>query len=556
MADSDEAPTGGTAPVAPIDFRSALHPFEGSRLILALSASFVVLGGGVALAVVTIRPFDPALLIVYALVGIITIISIWVALQVQRARLLGNSIRVGPDSLPDVHTALATVRQQLAYDRRVDVYVAAEVKDKATWLSFLGHRVILLEGDFVAGLLSSEGQAGLRFITGSFIGALKARHARLLPILILLQIFDSVKFLALFVNPYLRATRHSGDQLGYLCSGDLKVAISAAGRLLVGKDVEPDLGVRGVLDQVTSVQTRFWPRLAQVLTQTPHLVNRYLNILAFSARVVPQDFHAFTQNLSEDTRQRLDLLLATNPHAKQQSPWRSQLPQVDGSNLPQAPPEGPARSTDRWLLLATATALVIAIATAVFVLLRPTDVPAAKLALSTSKAKIGDTYSAIASGFSPGENVQFSWTGRTNGVMGVFPTDSDGSASNQVWERDPPGNYTIAVTGLTSRRTTSAELQVVANTGAAQLALSTSQVKIGDTYFATASGFSPGENVQFSWTGPTNGVMGVFRTDSNGGATPDGIVEEDPPGHYTITVTGLTSGRTTLADLQVIQPGN
>jgi hypothetical protein len=33
-------------------------------------------------------------------------------------------------------------------------------------------------------------------------------------------------------------------------------------------------------------------------------------------------------------------------------------------------------------------------------------------------------------------------------------------------------------------------------------------------------------------------------------------VEEDPPGHYTITVTGLTSGRTTLADLQVIQPGN
>jgi hypothetical protein len=140
--------------------------------------------------------------------------------------------------------------------------------------------------------------------------------------------------------------------------------------------------------------------------------------------------------------------------------------------------------------------------------------------------------------------------------MGVFPTNSDGSASNQVWERDPPGNYTIAATGLTSRRTTSAELQVVAGTGAAQLMLSTSQVKIGDTYFATASGFSPGESVQFSWTGPTNGVMGVFRTDSDGGATPGGIVEEDPPGNYIITVTGLTSGRASSADLQVMQPGN
>jgi hypothetical protein len=200
MADSDDAPSGSTAPVAPIDFRPALHPFEGSRLILALSASLVVLPGGAALTIATVGLLGPVLLIVS------TIGTIWVALQLHRARLLGNAIRVGPDSLPDVHTALATVRQQLAYDRRVDVYVAAEVKDKASWFSFLGHRVILLEGDFVAGLLSSEGQAGLRFITGSFIGALKARHARLLPILILLQIFDSVKFLALFVNPYLRAT--------------------------------------------------------------------------------------------------------------------------------------------------------------------------------------------------------------------------------------------------------------------------------------------------------------------------------------------------------------
>lgn len=49
------------------------------------------------------------------------------------------------------------------------------------------------------------------------------------------------------------------------------MAISAAGRLLVGKDVAPDLGVRGVLDQVASTQTKILPRLAQVVAQTPHL---------------------------------------------------------------------------------------------------------------------------------------------------------------------------------------------------------------------------------------------------------------------------------------------
>lgn len=46
--------------------------------------------------------------------------------------------------------------------------------------------------------------------------------------------------------------------------------------------------------------------------------------------------------------------------------------------------------------------------------------------------------------------------------MGVFPADSNGSESHgPIFERDPIGNYTITVTGLTSRRTASAKLQVV-----------------------------------------------------------------------------------------------
>ena len=88
------------------------------------------------------------------------------------------------------------------------------------------------------------------------------------------------------------------------------------------------------------------------------------------------------------------------------------------------------------------------------------------------------------------------------------------------------------------------------------LMLSTSQVKIGNSYSATASGFSPGEGVRFYWTGPTNGVMDVFRADLNGNTTHGGIVERDPPGHYAIVVTGLTSGRTASARLQVLPPGN
>jgi hypothetical protein len=113
----------------------------------------------------------------------------------------------------------------------------------------------------------------------------------------------------------------------------------------------------------------------------------------------------------------------------------------------------------RWLLLTTVTALIIAVTATAFVLRKQ---PSTRLVLSTSQVKIGSTYSATASGFSPREGVRFSWTGPTNGVMDVFPADSSGSVTHRgILEKDPPGHYTIIVTGLASRRTASAALQVL-----------------------------------------------------------------------------------------------
>ena len=149
-------------------------------------------------------------------------------------------------------------------------------------------------------------------------------------------------------------------------------------------------------------------------------------------------------------------------------------------------------------------------------------------------------------------------TGRHGCVLGVLPTRPKASASNKVFGSEPPGNYISTVKGLTSGRTASAGLQVVTGAGtgtgpdAARLMLSKPQVAINDTYFATAWGFSSGEEVRFSWTGPTNGVMGVFSTDSAGSKSHGPVLEADPPGTYIITVTGLTSGRRATAELKVL----
>jgi hypothetical protein len=247
----------------------------------------------------------------------------------------------------------------------------------------------------------------------------------------------------------------------------------------------------------------------------------------------------------------------THPSRPAQGNWRGPPPGTPPGNLP-TPTRQPTRKHYGW---AIALLMVVAIATTAFVLLKPSNAGTgtAQLVLSTSQIKIGDNYRAEASGFLPEEDVRVSWTGPTNDEMDVFPTDSGGrTSSGRIYERDPPGNYIIIATGLTSGRTASAELQVVTGTGTTQLVLSKPQIKIGDTYYATIWGFSPGESVLVSRTGPKNGAIGVFSTDSDG-TTPRGLAfpENDlPVGNYTITVTGLTSGRTAWAEQQVIQSGN
>jgi actin-like ATPase involved in cell morphogenesis len=88
--------------------------------------------------------------------------------------------------------------------------------------------------------------------------------------------------------------------------------------------------------------------------------------------------------------------------------------------------------------------------------------------------------------------------------------------------------------------------------GTAQLSLTSSQVKIGSRYLATATGFAPNEKVKLSWTGPTNGVMDDLPADATGKKVQGPILERDPPGNYVILATGLTSGRSATARLQVL----
>lgn len=321
VAAGPAAPPVSAAPMRSLDIRALQHPAEDSRLLLALSASAVVFGFA-AMAVYAIVGW--AVLVEYAAYIAAFGVVVWVSLQIYRSRLLGGAVRVTETTLPELQSVFDEVRARLNYRKPVDVYVMDKVDGGSSMTSYLGTRLIRIEGGLAADLLGDDHHAELRFMIGRHIGQLKARHQRLLPIMLAISLVDSLKFLQLFLAPYYRATAKSGDQIAAACSGDIQATAGMMNRLLVGKELGPRLVVKGVLDQAAIVKRRWLPRLAQLFQSEPHATNRYLNLLAFFARVAPEEIGRWRASLDEDTASRLTA--AINASAHKRAPRRRMSP--------------------------------------------------------------------------------------------------------------------------------------------------------------------------------------------------------------------------------------
>jgi hypothetical protein len=299
-------PRPSAVPPQPLDIRALLHPAEHSRLMVALSASAIVFGVA-AMAVYYFSGWQK----LAGIAGSVTLVSflIWLGLQVYRSRLLGGAVRVSETTLPELQMVFDQVRARLDYRKQVDVYVKDKVDGGSLMTSYLGTRLIEIEGGLVADLLDQEHQAELIYLIGRHIGQLKARHQRLTLIFLAISVIDSVKLLQPFLAPYLRATAKSGDQIGAACCGDIQATAATMNRLLVGKELGPQLVIKGLLDQAAMVRRRWLPRLAQLFMSLPHATNRYLNLLAFFARVAPKEINAWRATLDLDTARRLSAVL-------------------------------------------------------------------------------------------------------------------------------------------------------------------------------------------------------------------------------------------------------
>ncbi|MCB8907507.1 MULTISPECIES: hypothetical protein [unclassified Streptomyces] len=291
------------------DLRSEVvtHPYERSRLTLAMCCMAITVPLMVAIMVI----FPLFILLILLFVG-----SYWFHLRLEKARLLGRAIKVTPESFPVLHAEFAGLQRKLDYHRTVDVYVVDDVKGKVAMTNLLGTRVLLIEGSIAADL-QEQGPKPLRFVLGSFIGALKARHARLAAAVIILDYMKWTRFINPWIQPYYRAAEYTCDQIGYLCSGSLDASLGVISRFTVGKEMAPEMSPSGVLAQADRVGRDLLPRFSQMSQDSPHLVNRYVNLVAFAARVRRADFERFRAGLNAHDQSLLGDLLIQSPHPRQ-----------------------------------------------------------------------------------------------------------------------------------------------------------------------------------------------------------------------------------------------
>jgi hypothetical protein len=298
----------------PLDVNALRHPAEYSRLVLAAATAVVAPGVMVMFIVIVLATGPLELLGLAALLLAVAVATLWLFLVTGRAHLLGNSLLVSHESLPELQGVVDTVRDHVGYSRRVDVYVSEAAEKPVMLATFMGTRILILKSTTVSDLQTEANLPQLKFLLGSEFGALKARHQQFILLSVLLEFETKLKILNIFLAPYFRATVYTGDQIGAACCGSLPAAVAMLNRLMVGKELGSSVLSEGVVNQAAVVRKRWLPRLEQMNSTTPHLTNRYLNLMAFMAANFPEETKAYLDSLDEPARGRLTAFNESSTH--------------------------------------------------------------------------------------------------------------------------------------------------------------------------------------------------------------------------------------------------
>jgi len=287
-----------TAPETPetIDIQKCIHPWEESRFWLGVC---------VTIPIIVIFIFATGWVAIFAILGVI--LAAWFATQIFKAHLLGSAAEVSEDNFPEIHQLLVQVCKQLNYPEKVEVYVYQDGDVNAFLVRLFSTRLIMLPHELVVGMSDDQTRTELIWILARSVGHLKAKHLRLWLLRILIEGFENLLFLNLFLYPWERATHYTGDRIGLAACGDLGAALKAINKLMLGNALSGKTTLLGALKQRRRLSGTFFGWLAQSLSSHPHMTYRIASLISWSKTYNPPAYECFIQ--TQANRDQIESLI-------------------------------------------------------------------------------------------------------------------------------------------------------------------------------------------------------------------------------------------------------
>lgn len=267
-----------TAPISNREFKELLHPSEEWSLDLAMLVTIPTVSIGL---IVIAKTFAAALIILA-----FTAMSIWLSLQLARSYLTANAIKVSHKNFPDIYELLQHAKARIGYNKKIEIYIVEEGTINAFLSHFFTTKFIVLHSELVGGAYTKSTLPQIEWVIARFVGALRAKHDRLLFFRVLFSSLESMQIFNLFLLPYERAVQYSGDQIGVAVCGDLTPAIIVLQKIMVGNELADQVNREGVLEQRQTLG--IFAKISGWYSMYPHHIDRYANLLSFARERYPK----------------------------------------------------------------------------------------------------------------------------------------------------------------------------------------------------------------------------------------------------------------------------
>ncbi len=270
------------------------HPTEDYSFQLALAVCIPV---ALVIFFTTFLSDSIFLILLVLIIG-----AIWLVHAMAKAYLVGNSIRVSKKNFPEIHKIIDEVKYTLDYDKEIQVFVIDEGNVNAFLAKFFKIKYIILNSELVEDMLNEKTIFQLKWIIARFVGALKMKHLRLDIFRVVLEGIEKLKVFNLLIYPYERAVQLTGDNIGLLVSNNLSESIHTFDKFLVGNTLAERVNLSGVLEQGRETNRSIIASMVRLFSAHPHVIDRYLNLLAIGKQCFPRQYAAYISELGMGDR--------------------------------------------------------------------------------------------------------------------------------------------------------------------------------------------------------------------------------------------------------------